>query len=132
MRININSLKGVKVNGITVKGLKLNGQSLLQEEYPITYITTSGGSLYRTWDFFSFMLKPDGNYPTSYKSSEGATIDVTYTRRDKPGNGGEFTFYGYYKDINCTESFNGNIPIDTTGEVVIYAKFKMTATPFIK
>lgn len=131
MRININTLKGVKVNGVTVNGLKLNGQSLLQEqEYPITYITTSGSSTYKTWSFFSFMLKPTGNYPTSYKSSEGATIDVPYTSREKPNNGGQFRFYGYFTDIKCTNSFNGVIPAGTMGEVVVYAKFQMTATPF--
>ena len=129
-RINLNELNGVKFNGVVVNGLKLNGATIVSDEYPITYITTSGSSLYRTWDFFSFMQKPGSNYPTSYKSGEGATIDRLYGSREKPNNGGTFGFYGYFKDINCTQAFDGVIPVGTKGEVVVYAKIKMTATPF--
>ena len=130
-RINLNELNGVKFNGVVVNGLKLNGATIVSDEYPITYITTSGTKAYRTWDFFSFMMKPSGNYPTSYKSSEGAIIDTPYTgEREKPNNGGCFRFYGYFKDVTCTESFDGVIPVGTKGEFMVYAKFKMTATPF--
>ena len=130
-RIDLNSLNGIKYNGVEVDGLKINGVTVFETEYPITYIPTSGSSQYRTWADWGFLLKSNGNYPTSYKSSVGATIDTPYTsEREKPNNGGTFKFYGYFKDITCTESFNGIIPPGTKGEVIIYAKIKMTATPF--
>lgn len=132
-RIDLNSLNGVKFNGVEVSGLKINGTTVISDEYPITYITTEGynGTTYKTWADWGFLKKPNGHYPESYKSSEGATIDTPYTgEREKPNNGGCFKFYGYYKDINCTIPFNGVIPVGTKGEFVIYAKIKMTATPF--
>lgn len=129
-RINLNDLNGVKFNGVVVNGLKLNGTTIVSDEYPITYITTTGSKVSRTWEFFSFMRKPNGNYPTSYKSSEGATIDRLYSSREKPNNGGTYGFYGYFKDVTCTQPFDGVIPVGTKGEVVVYAKAIMTATPF--
>ncbi|MBQ6921990.1 MAG: hypothetical protein IJQ66_02770 [Clostridia bacterium] len=130
-RIDLNSLNGVKFNGVEVDGIKIDGVTVFAPEYPITYIPTNGTKEYKTWDYWSFLLKPNGNYPTSYKSSVGATIDTPYTsERDKPNNGGSFRFYGYFKDLTCTEPFNGIITLGTKGEVKVYAKIKMTATPF--
>lgn len=127
----VNELQGVKFNGEVVSGLKIDGELLVEASYPITYITTSGTSVYKTWADWDFLKKPDGHYPTSYKSSVGETLDTPYTgERNKPNNGGSFRFYGYFKDLTCTQAFDGVIPPGTTGEVVVYAKIKMTATPY--
>lgn len=127
----LNELVGVKLNGSAMAGLKVDGEILIEASYPITYISTSGTAIYRTWADWDFLKKPTGHYPTSYKSSVGETIDTPYTgERSKPNNGGSFRFYGYYKDLTCTQAFDGVIPPGTTGEVVVYAKIKMTATPF--
>ena len=48
----------------------------------------------------------------------------------KAYNGGTYGFYGYFKDVTCTQPFDGVIPVGTKGEVVVYAKAIMTATPF--
>lgn len=131
-RINLQTISGVKFNGVEVDGLKINGVTAYEQVFPIRYVTTSNGtSEYKTWADWDFLKKPTGNYPTSYKSSVGATIDTPYTgERQKPNNGGSFRFYGYFLDMACTQSFDGIIPAGTKGEFVVYAKIKMTATPF--
>lgn len=102
-----------------------NGAGNEEEEdavYTIVYYAVVKGNIaYIPAEAF----KQDGNYPSGYLSSNGATVDdlnekTSVTKLE------DWYFYGWYLDEACTQAFDGTIESGTKGDIVLYAKIGRT------
>ncbi len=86
--------------------------------YKIVYYAVVKG---KSVDIPAKVYKQDGNYPSGYLSSNGATVDdlsesTSVTALE------DWFFKGWYLDEACTQAFDGTIKSGTKGDIVLYAK----------
>lgn len=112
--------------------------------YRISYkVAGSGEALTEN---FSWLMKADGNYPETYESAKGATVDALAGSQSSiwedfepgenelplasicspiydPNDRDHWAwFIGWYLDSECTKEFDGEIAAGTKGDIILYAK----------
>lgn len=87
---------------------------------------------------FFWLYDKDGNYPTAYRSTSGATVSALLGSETVAfiGDWAPVTidcvhdpydvdhsawFKGWYTDLACTQAFSGTIERGTTGDLILYA-----------
>lgn len=95
------------------------------EETPIIYSIAYRGVMDgELAEIDSCTYKDDANYPTTYTTGEIVYIDDL--KKYSEPNEDEYIFFdGWYTDFACTVGFDGTLPADQTGNVVLYAKLSV-------
>lgn len=91
--------------------------------HTITYKAVVNGEI---TDIPEGMYLDTGDYPAEYVEGENITISdlrAVYSVSSYK----DYEFKGWYTDEACTQSFEGSIPEEFTGNVTLYAKLGVAA-----
>ena len=132
-------------NEMRVVGLALNNETLVFGEdrtYTITYRSAgnpTGLTLFEAGSEYGLSKQTGGKYPTTYTAGNIVTISNLKTNFSCSGKGGiyhsgsggstaSYQFNGWYWDSGKTMPFDGTIPANMTGDIVLYADIELTGT----